>query len=90
MRSIYLSIVCQLHLPAEIVILRHYVFDSHQKYFSDHELYQFIDAVIRSQNHNVIVIDYPNMIIVRPDIAFSRRRVQNLRKTIVVTLRVTV
>jgi len=49
MQSIYLSITCQMHLPAEIVIFRHYVFDSYQKYFFDHELYQFLDTVIRSQ-----------------------------------------
>jgi len=47
MQSIYLSIICQLHLPAEIVTLRNYVFDSHRKYFFNHELYRFLDAVVR-------------------------------------------
>jgi hypothetical protein len=47
MQSIYLSITCQMHLPAEIVIFRHYVFDSYHKYFFNHELYQIFDAVIR-------------------------------------------
>jgi hypothetical protein len=66
-----------MHLPAEIVILHHYVFDSYQKYFLDHKLYQFFDAVIPLKN--------PAMIIVCAGIAFSRRRVQNLRKTIAIT-----